>query len=66
MNGFADVDGFKICIQVRVWLGLPPLNSGGLGEAHCKNRQRERESEIVFKVFINCSGIIRSAIKTPT
>ena len=26
MNGLADVDGFKICIQVYVWLGFPPLN----------------------------------------
>ena len=25
MNGLADVDGFKICIQVCVWLGFPPL-----------------------------------------
>ena len=26
MTGLADVDGFKICIQVNVWLGFPPLN----------------------------------------
>ena len=25
MNGLADVDGFKICIQVYVWLGFPSL-----------------------------------------
>ena len=25
MNGLADVDGFKICIQMCVWLGVPPL-----------------------------------------
>ena len=25
MNGLADVDGFKLCIQVCVWLGFPPL-----------------------------------------
>ena len=25
MNGLADVDGFKICIQVCMWLGFPPL-----------------------------------------
>ena len=25
MNGLADVDGFKICIQVCVWLGFPLL-----------------------------------------
>ena len=25
MNGLADGDGFKICIQVCVWLGFPPL-----------------------------------------
>ena len=25
MNGLADVDGFKIFIQVCVWLGFPPL-----------------------------------------
>ena len=25
MNGLADVDGLKICIQVFMWLGFPPL-----------------------------------------
>ena len=25
MNDLADVDGFKIRIQVFVWLGFPPL-----------------------------------------
>ena len=25
MNGLADVDGFKLCIQVCVWLGFPAL-----------------------------------------
>ena len=25
MIGLADVDGFKICIQVFVWLGFPTL-----------------------------------------
>ena len=25
MNGLADVDGFKICIQVCLWLGFPHL-----------------------------------------
>ena len=25
MTGLADVDRFKICIQVCVWLGFPPL-----------------------------------------
>ena len=25
MNGLADIDGFKICIQVCVWLGFPSL-----------------------------------------
>ena len=25
MNGPADVDGFKLCIQVCMWLGFPPL-----------------------------------------
>ena len=25
MTGLADVDGFKICIQVCVWMGFPPL-----------------------------------------
>ena len=25
MNGLADVDRFKICIQVCVWLDFPPL-----------------------------------------
>ena len=25
MNGLADVDEFKICIQVCMWLGFPPL-----------------------------------------
>ena len=25
MNGLADVDRFKICIQVCMWLGFPPL-----------------------------------------
>ena len=25
MNDLADVDGFKICIQVCEWLGFPPL-----------------------------------------
>ena len=25
MAGLADVDGFKICMQVCVWLGFPPL-----------------------------------------
>ena len=25
MNGVADVDEFKICIQVCMWLGFPPL-----------------------------------------
>ena len=25
INSSADVDGFKICIQVCVWLGFPPL-----------------------------------------
>ena len=25
MNGLADVDGFKMCIQVSVTLGFPPL-----------------------------------------
>ena len=24
MNGLADIDGFKICIQAWVWLGFPP------------------------------------------
>ena len=24
MTGLPDVDGFKICIQVCVWLGFPP------------------------------------------
>ena len=23
MNGLADIDVFKICIQVSVWLGFP-------------------------------------------
>ena len=27
MNGLADIDGFKICIQVCVWLGFPPLKT---------------------------------------
>ena len=31
MNGLADVDGFKICIQVCVWLGFPPLKLDGGG-----------------------------------
>ena len=26
MTGLADVDGYKICIKVCVWLGFPPLN----------------------------------------
>ena len=25
MEGLADADKFKICIQVCVWLGFPPL-----------------------------------------
>ena len=25
MTGLADIDGFKIFIQVCVWLGFPPL-----------------------------------------
>ena len=25
MNGLADVYGLKICIQVCMWLGFPPL-----------------------------------------
>ena len=25
MTGLADVDGFKICIEVFVWLGFQPL-----------------------------------------
>ena len=25
MNSLTDVDGFKICFQVCVWLGFPPL-----------------------------------------
>ena len=29
MNSLADVDGFKICIQVCVWLGFPPLSLRG-------------------------------------
>ena len=28
MNGLADVDGFKICIQVCMWLGLATPVSG--------------------------------------
>ena len=27
MNGLADIDRFKICIQVCMWLGFPPLIS---------------------------------------
>ena len=30
MNGLADLDGFKICIQVCVWLGFPPLLFDGM------------------------------------
>ena len=25
MSGLADIDGFKMCMQVCVWLGFPPL-----------------------------------------
>ena len=28
MTGLADVDGFRICIQVCVWLGFPTLTNG--------------------------------------
>ena len=36
MNGLADVDGFKLCIQVCVWLGFPPLMlSVGLAGYQC-------------------------------
>ena len=31
MNGLEDVDGFKICIQVCVWLGFPPLYQKSMG-----------------------------------
>ena len=27
MTGLADVDGFKICIEVCVWLGFQPLTT---------------------------------------
>ena len=27
MTGLVDVDGFQICIQVCVWLGLPSLGT---------------------------------------
>ena len=30
MYGLADVDGFKICIQVFVWLGFLPLTTSPL------------------------------------
>ena len=35
MTGLADVDGFKIYIQVCVWLGSQPLNS--LDVNYCVN-----------------------------
>ena len=33
MNGLADVDGFKKCIQVCVWMDFPPLFSPNLGKS---------------------------------
>ena len=30
MTGLADVDGFKICMQVCVWLGFPPVSMEGI------------------------------------
>ena len=45
MTGLADVDGFKICIQVCIWLGFRLLTYG----AHCLwVKERARLIQMLF------------------
>ena len=47
MNGLADIDGFKICIQVCVWLGFPPLKTVDLFSRH-GNLCDETNVELIY------------------
>ena len=53
MNGLADVDGFKICIWVCVWLGFPPLVNAILLLVYDKVQHREWSfaDENIYQTF---------------
>ena len=53
MNGLADVDGFKICIHVCVWLGFPPLIVG----------QPNVRSIVDYYIKLNSATVVQIVVK---